>query len=163
MKLLLNNEFGWAECLPMVIDGSTGVNVGVLWANFGYDQGTAAIFLVLNLHCGRLNHRLFTTQPNHLWVRISCKDKWQGWGKGQMSKLLKQSKVATDCFYVACVCRNTRILSDLNVDQWMPSSERICFKIIDLLSSFKSSKSVLKYSLVTSFWLQLNSEVILCC
>lgn len=34
MNLLLNSEFGWAECLPMVIGGSAGVKVAILWANF---------------------------------------------------------------------------------------------------------------------------------
>ena len=35
MNLLLNSEFGWAERLAVVIGGSAGVNVGVLWANSG--------------------------------------------------------------------------------------------------------------------------------
>lgn len=78
MTLLLNSEISWAECLPVVIGGSTRVNVVVIWASFGYDQGTAAIFLVLYLKWVGLHHRLFTTQPDHLWVRISCQDRRKG-------------------------------------------------------------------------------------
>lgn len=51
-SLLLNSEFGRAGCLPMVIGGSASVNIGVLRTNFGEDEGTAAIFLILYLHCG---------------------------------------------------------------------------------------------------------------
>lgn len=91
MTWLLNNEFGWAQCLPMVIGGSTCVNVAVIRANFGYDQGTTAIFLVLYLNWGWLHHRLFTTQPDHLRVRISCQDRWEGWGHGQKSTKIKQN------------------------------------------------------------------------
>lgn len=51
-SLLFNIKFGRAECFPMVIGGSTGVNIGVLRANFGEEECTAAIFLILYLHCG---------------------------------------------------------------------------------------------------------------
>lgn len=61
----------------MVISGPTGINIGVPRANFGEDKCTAAIFLILYLHCGWLHHRFLTTQPHHLWVRISCQDRYE--------------------------------------------------------------------------------------
>lgn len=75
MTLLLNNKFGWAGRLPMIIGGSTCVNITVLWANFGNNQGTAAIFLILYLNWWRFHHRLCPTQPHHLWVRVSCQNR----------------------------------------------------------------------------------------
>lgn len=75
MNLLLNNQFGWAGRLPMIIGGSTCVNITVLWANFGNNQGTAAIFFILYLNWWRFHHRLCPTQPHHLWVRVSCKNR----------------------------------------------------------------------------------------
>ena len=70
--LLLNSKFSWAECLPLIIGGSTHVNVTVVWANFGNNQGAAAVCLVLYLNWCGFHHRLFPTQPHHLWVRKSC-------------------------------------------------------------------------------------------
>lgn len=75
MTSLLNSKFGWAECLPVIIGGSTRVNVTVVRANFGNNQGTAAVFLILDLNWWWLHHRLFSTQPHHLRVRISCQNR----------------------------------------------------------------------------------------
>lgn len=58
----------------MVIGGSAGVGVGVPWTNAGQDECTTAVFVILYLHSGGLDHRLLPAQPHHLWIRVSCQD-----------------------------------------------------------------------------------------
>lgn len=74
MTLLLNGKFSRAECLPVIIGGSTCVDVTVVQASLSNNQGTAAVFHILYLNGGGFHHRLFSTQPHHLWVRISWQD-----------------------------------------------------------------------------------------
>ena len=93
MNLLSNSEVGWAACLPMLIGGSAGVNIGVRGLNFGKGQGTAAIFVILYLHCGGLLHGLLSTQPHHLRVGVSCQ---HGWDECQNSHS-SQKVVKTNC------------------------------------------------------------------
>lgn len=75
VTLLLNGKFSWAECLPVIIGGSTRVNVTVVRASLSNNQGTTAVFHILYLNWGGFHHRLFSTQPHHLWVRISCQNR----------------------------------------------------------------------------------------
>lgn len=48
--LLRNGKFGRADGLPVIIGGSACVTVTVVWADFGNNQATAAIFLILYLN-----------------------------------------------------------------------------------------------------------------
>lgn len=58
----------------MLVPGLARVGVAAAGTHFAQDQGTRAVFLVLDLHGGRLHHGLVPAEPHHLRVGISCKD-----------------------------------------------------------------------------------------
>lgn len=72
--LLLNAELGGATRLSVFVRGFARVRVAAAGIDFGQDQGTCAVFLILDLNHGCLHHRLVPTEPNHLGVGVSCKD-----------------------------------------------------------------------------------------